>query len=298
MNPKIVSAERVSLEDLRQAMNSAFSDYTVPMQLTRQSFAFMLKQRGFDRQASRVAIVERQIAAIWLVSLRGRYSYLVASGTVPAFRRLGLAWRLADDCLVHLRQRDTVSFQTEVMADNSKAFELYASLGMKTARTLQCYDVPPLPSTDAPGMVRKVPWREIQSDATAMIELEPSWQNDIASVSAVADEAQCWAISDNLGLAAYAVILPTNNTLAQICVRKDRRRERIGSSLLHTCQAGDTLRLLNVDVSSTEFQSFLGSVGAVPTVRQFELTMEFLDQEHTNAQKRDFSTDFRTNSGK
>ncbi len=273
MDPKIVSAEQVSLEDLRLAMNSAFSDYTVPMQLTRQSFAFMLKQRGFDRQASRVALVEGQIAAIWLMSLRGRRSYLVASGTVPAFRRLGLARRLADDCLVHLRQQDTVSFQTEVMADNSKAYELYASLGMKAARTLQCYDVPPLPSTDAPGMVRKVPWREIQSDATAMIELEPSWQNDIASVSAVADEAQCWAISDNLGLAAYAVILQTNNTLAQICVRQDRRREGIGRSLLHTCQAGGTLRLLNIDVTSTEFQSFLGSVVAVPTVRQFELSM-------------------------
>ena len=273
MNPKIVSAEHVSLEDLRLAMNSAFSDYAVPMQLTRQSFAFMLKQRGFDRQASRVALVEGQIAAIWLVSLRGRHSYLVASGTDPMFRRLGMARRLADDCLVHLQQRDTVSFQTEVVAENSKAFELYASLGMKAARTLQCYDVPPLPSTDASGMVRKVPWREIQSAAAAMIELEPSWQNDIASLSAVADEAQCWAISDCHGLVAYAVLFPTSNTLAQICVRKDRRQEGIGSSLLHACQAGDTLRLLNVDVTSTEFQSFLGSVGAVPTVRQFELKM-------------------------
>ncbi|MBO9436378.1 GNAT family N-acetyltransferase [Ruegeria sp. R13_0] len=274
MDPMIVSAEHITLEDLRLAMNSAFSDYAVPMQLTRQSFAFMLKQRGFDRQVSRIALVEGQIAAIWLVSLRGRHSYLVASGTDPMFRRLGMARRLAEDSIAHLRKRHTVSLQTEVLVENGKAYELYASLGMNTARTLQCFDIPFRPSFDAPIMARKVPWREIQSDVIAMIELEPSWQNDIASLSAVADEGQCWAISDCHGLVAYAVLLPTNNTLAQICVRKDRRQEGIGSSLLHTCQAGDTLRLLNVDVTSTEFQSFLGSVGAVATVRQFELTME------------------------
>ncbi|MES0864728.1 GNAT family N-acetyltransferase [Ruegeria sp. SCPT10] len=274
MDPKIISAEHISFEDLRQAMNSAFSDYSVPMQLTRQSFAFMLKQRGFDRQASRVALVEGQIAAIWLVSLRGRHSYLVASGTVPAFRRLGLARKLAKDSIAHLRQRHTVSLQTEVLVENGKAYDLYASLGMNTARTLQCYDVPPLPIVDAPDMAQKVSWTEIQSDVIAMIELEPSWQNDIAAVNAVADEAQYWAISDYHGLVAYAVMSPINRTLAQIGVRNDRRREGIASSLLRTCQAGGALRLLNIDVTSTEFQSFLGSVGAVPTVRQFELTME------------------------
>lgn len=243
------------------------------MKLTPQSFAFMLQQRGFDRQASRVALVEGQIAAIWFVSLRGRRSYLVASGTVPAFRRLGLARRLAEDSIKHLKQRHAVSFQTEVLVENRKAQELYVSLGMKTARALQCFDIPPVPRTDAPDRAQQVSWSEIQNDVTAMIETEPSWQNNIAALSALADETRCWAISDGRGLAAYAVVLPMNRSLAQIGVRKDRRREGIARSLLRTCQAGDTLRLFNVDVTSTEFQSFLASVGAKPTVRQFELIM-------------------------
>ena len=96
-------------------MNRAFSDYALPMDLTLQQFKFMMRQRGLDKGASRVAVVDGKIVAVWLGSIRNTASYLISSGTDPAHRRKGLARKLATDCLSDLKFRGAISFHTEVL---------------------------------------------------------------------------------------------------------------------------------------------------------------------------------------
>ncbi|WP_162946679.1 N-acetyltransferase [Ruegeria sp. EL01] len=276
MNAEIKTAEHVSDDVLRQAMNRAFSDYAVLMELSNREFDLMMRQRGLSYKASRIAIVGGEIAAIWLMSVRGNHAYLISSGTRPEFRRQGLARQLAEDCLVGLRNERITNFQTEVLTGNQKAFDLYSALGMKITRRLECYELPPLPGSPEHD-VQQTFWAEIETEAQALAEVLPSWQNSSDAIAAVANEVKCWAASDARGLAGYVVAIPETRTIAQIGVRKDRRREGIAQSLIAACHPGDKLRLLNVDGRSDDFHAFLQATGAEPTVSQFELSMHITD---------------------
>lgn len=276
MKAKITTAEHVSVDALRNAMNKAFSDYAVPMELSDRMFALMMQQRGWSRAASRVAIIGGDTAAIWLMSVRGNHAYLISSGTCPEFRRQGLARQLAEDCLVGLKNEGITNFQTEVLTSNKRAFDLYAALGMEITRKLECYELPSLPGSPR-HEVRETPWAEAKGEAHALAEVLPSWQNSFDAIEAVASDVHCWTVSDTRGLAGYAVVIPETRTIAQIGVRKDRRCEGIAQSLIKACQRGHNLRLLNVDGRSNDLRAFLQAIGAQPTVPQFELSMRITD---------------------
>lgn len=261
------------MDALCRAMNISFSDYAVPMHLSLQSFELMMLQRGLQRDASRIAIVDDQVAAIWLVSVRGKDSYLISSGTAPEFRRRGLARQLASDCLSGLRHRGVTSFQTEVLIDNRHAHDLYVSLGMRFARSLDCYEVPVL--TPAPGdyEIGDIAWTQLSKDVPPLQDIEPSWQNAAESLNCIPDKVRCRAVFDEAGVAGYAAVISDSGTLAQIAVRKDKRRKGIARALISNWPGRTTLRVINADRSSDAFRSFMTSLDAHQTHGQYELSM-------------------------
>lgn len=264
------------MDALCSAMNLSFSDYTVPMILTTEAFGLMMRQRGLDLAASRVVVIRDEIAAIWLVSVRDEASYLISSGTAPEFRRRGLARKLALDCLSGLRHSGIGSFQTEVLMDNTQASNLYVSLGMRTARTLDCYtvSVPEFASTD--HEVCDVPWASVSKEVGSLQEFEPTWQNNTASLDDIAEHVSCRAVIDDTGLLGYAAVISDNGTLAQIAVRKDSRRRGIARALLRSWPGVSDLRVINVDTSSDALRAFMLSLGARRTLGQYELSMKLL----------------------
>ena len=182
------TALNMSDRELCIAMNDAFSDYAVPLQLSEAGFSQMMCQRGLDRSVSRVAVEGDQIAAIWFVSLRNNKAYLISSGTRPQFRSRGIARKLAHDCMADLRSAKIQSLQTEVMDGNDVAASFYFNLGMTVSRQLDCYDIPVI---DAPDLwwsdVAAVGWQDVSKLASALRSWEPSWQNSDLSLDAISD---------------------------------------------------------------------------------------------------------------
>lgn len=255
-------------------MNISFSDYAVPMHLSPRTFELMMLQRGLHKDTSRIAIVDDQVAAIWLVSVRGKASYLISSGTVPKFRRRGLARQLAADCLSGLRHRGVTGFQTEVLMDNRRAHDLYVSLGMRFARTLDCYEVPVPGEATGGHEIRDVAWTQISEDVLPLQDIEPSWQNTSASLNCIPGHVRCRAIFDEAGVVGYAAILSDSGTLAQIAVRKDKRRKGIARALISHWPDRTALRVINADRASNTFRSFMKSLDARQTHGQYELKMK------------------------
>lgn len=270
---EIRSAADAPMETLCVAMNMSFSDYALPINLTAEAFDFMMRQRGLDRAASRVAIIEDEIAAIWLVSVRGAAVYLISSGTVPAYRRRGLSRALAGECLSALKHGGATSFQTEVLIDNTQAHDLYLSLGMKTARILDCYSLPVPKGAQAQHEVSEVSWPSVAQTVRPLQDFQPSWQNDTASLNAITDDVRCRAVFDEAGLAGYAAVVPRTGTLAQIAVRQDKRRKGLAGALLGSYRELERLRVINADSASDDFRAFMISLGAEPTLGQYELKM-------------------------
>jgi ribosomal protein S18 acetylase RimI-like enzyme len=187
-----------------------------------------------------------------------------------------LARRLAVASLDDLKERGITSFQTEVLVENTGAYELYKSLGMQISRTLCCYDIPEAKAASIMPGIFETSWSAISEEAKLLHDVEPSWQNSNTSIAAIEDRASCFAISDTKGLAGYSVLLRDTGTMAQLAVRHDVRRKGLGRSLVRACQQGSRLRVINVDSSSDSLNLLMKKLDSILSTDQYELRMSIL----------------------
>ena len=271
----ISTASDIPRSDLRAAMNAAFSDYPIPMHLSQTGFDLMMRIRGFTAAQSRLAWVDDRIAGFWLVGVRGPRAYLISSGTHPDHRRQGLSRAIGQDVIAHLTSAGVKSLQSEVLENNPSARALYRDLGFSERRALDSFSLA-TPSTPLTEAIEAAPLPQ-EAEARILWDSTPSWQNDLASLIAAGDNATSFAIRDAAGLAAYAAFAPQTATLAQISVRRDRRRCGLGTALvahgLRTLGL-ETVKLINLDRADTGASAFLQALGAKPLVSQRELYLE------------------------
>ena len=263
---RIVPANGFTSEQLREAMQDAFSDYAVPLTLSAQAFDLMMRQRGLDPASSRVALLDGQMAAIWLTAVRGSEAYLISSGTRPAFRSRGIARALAEDCIAGLSASGVHSLQTEVLRTNETAAGLYYSLGMTRTRLLDCYAIPERTEVSGPPAdLSLVDWPALRHSVAELRDWRPSWQNDDLSLDAIADQLLCVVSSDGAGVAGFGVATRETGAVHQIAVRRDARRRGIGEALVRTIQfhlQGRPLSFINVQQDDVAFRALMDHVGA------------------------------------
>ncbi len=275
---EVVSAVGFTNEQLREAMQDAFSDYAIPLKLSASSFEVMTRQRGLDLPSSRVALIEGEVAAIWLTAVRGTKSYLISSGTRPVFRSRGLARAMAVDCLAGLKAIGVRSFQTEVLRINETAAKLYYSLGMTQTRSLDCYEIPEQSeAVVVADTLERVDWPNIRERVGELRDWEPSWQNDDLSLDAIAGHLLCLTLADAAGLVGFVVATEKTGTVHQFAIRKDARRAGVGSALVGAARrhlAGKPLRFINVQQDDAVFRRLMNHVGAEAIEGQYELKMD------------------------
>jgi len=247
-------------ESLYAAFQSAFSDYVVKLTLTREQFAEMITRRGWRPELSVGAFEGDLMIAFTINGVDGDRAYDSGTGVVPTHRRTGLARALMERSFELLR--DCSEYVLEVIDANTRAADLYRSLGFRETRGLQCWaiDIPDASASEFP--LRLLDGNPIAPD------IEPSWQNSTASIRRARDPHVVLGNED-----AYAVVFPSNGDLSQLLVRRETRRRGLGTRLVRSAAAvaGKPLRIVNVDESDRGFASFLESLGARRTVRQLEM---------------------------
>lgn len=277
---EIVTAEGLSDAQLCAAMVDAFSDYAVPMMLSVDDFRFMMRQRGFVPKTSRVAMIEGEIAAIWLTSVAGDKAYLISSGTRPGFRGRGLAGALGQAAFKAAVALGVRSYFTEVMDENIAAGALYQRLGMELARHVTCYDLAKIVGTERTAQIRRVSWGDIAGGVDALRDWAPTWQNSDAALSRVSDDLVTVAAQDDSGLCGYAALIVRSGVIAQFAVRRDQRRKRLARQMivaLQRAQPGRKLRVLNAQSDDAGFCQFMRNLGAVEGVGQRAMWIDLGD---------------------
>lgn len=252
------------------AFREAFSDYVIPLGLTREQLREMLTRRGWAPHLSVGVFDGARMVAFTLNGFDDRAAYDSGTGVVPSHRRRGLGREMIDFVLPLLRDAGAERYVLEVIESNAPAIALYREAGFQETRALQCWTYDPDEPSSEPitrGVMRP-----------EHCDVAPSWQNSTASLRRAHDRFEVIGSDDG-----YAVVFPSSGDLPQLAVAPAARRRGLGTRLLRDAAtlAGKPLRIINVDDRASGIAAFLESAGARRTVRQIE--MELLLQE-TRAQ--------------
>lgn len=261
-------------------MNAAFSDYVVPLSMTVEAFRDFQKQRGFSDRHSFVALEGEEIAAFWFSGSPSpaydNRAYTLSVGTCPKHRRKGLSRQLLE-AVIEVQRSDAASgLQLEVVSTNAKAIKAYEAFGFVSTRKLR---VCKLKTTGLiasnPGGVEFTTLNvdELPEDETGYFDTVPTPQNSRSALIGLAETTQiigAWHGDDLVGWGAVF----RDGAVAQIGVRKDRRRSGVGQAILFQLaeRAGtEQLTFVNIDESATGINAFLNQAGAEDILQQFEM---------------------------
>ena len=249
-------------DSVHAAFADAFSDYVVPFQPSRDQLREMLTRRGYVPELSAGVFEDDRLVAFTLNGVSDARGYDSGTGVIPSARRRGFGRQMLDFVRERLRDAGYTHYILEVLENNTPAFELYVGGGFQETRRLQCW------SYEAR---REVTMPEVALDEMPeWFDIEPSWQNSIASVRRARDRHVTIGNDDG-----YAIVFPSNGDLPRLVVKPQARRTGLGTMLLDAAAtiAGKPLRIMNVDLANNGIDTFLGTVGANRTVRQVEMVL-------------------------
>ena len=244
---------------LHCAMLAAFSDYIVPMQPDADTFKAALSSRGFDPEASFVAVDDDEIIGFWNIATRKTKRYLVGSGTRIDHRGRGLASRLGMAAIRSAENAGIDSFWLEVIEGNAGAERLYRKMGFDVTRKLDCYRLDH-PSPD-PSSCKLADFGTVANAIQRYSIWEPTWQNATETIS-------------GLPLTSFlhekgGVIIGAGGLVHQIAASEPSALE----DLLAAAATLGSLTLVNVDSADSALCSLLQELGAHLFVVQTEMRL-------------------------
>lgn len=261
------SLDSVSLAELTQTFNEAFSDYFVPLQLTEEAMATKLRSESID--------LGRSIGAFDGGALKGfilhgidtwsgrRAVYNAGTGVVPAYRGKGLTGQLYSVIVPQLKEEGIVQHQLEVIEQNVPAIRVYEKVGFTCVRTLSCFKGRVEGEADPALSFEEVTHSDFKA-YQRFWSFTPTWQNDTPAVQLALDAHKIIEVKKGEELVGYGVLAPASGRVKQYGVSPNYRRRGYGRQLFaHLCRiAGNKdVTLINVDDRDEASIAFFKAIG-------------------------------------
>ncbi|MCI0412561.1 GNAT family N-acetyltransferase [bacterium] len=277
------------LIDLHPIFLRAFSDYFVPMNLTRDQFSELLTRRGGQKELSVAAFQEDEPVG-FTINAFDHYQgiptiYDVATGIVPEARRKGIAQGIFEFSLSRLKGTGATRYVLEVFAKNSAAFTLYKKTGFSVERDLEIFSGPKEAQSRQSSFTIKTiePMWELFE---RFWDWHPSWQNSISSIQRSKMPKILLGIFSGSQLIGYGIVFPDTGDIPQFAIQHDHRKQGAGAALLAALQThvqpGRSARIGNVDGSATGTITFLRRIGFEWSSAQYEMQMNFSETLDTS----------------
>lgn len=213
-----------SLEDAAAGFTEGFSGYVMPMNVTVASMELRIQRDHVDLDESLVFFDREKPAGILIINRRGATSRIGAIGVGPTIRGQGFGRTVILETIEAARARGDEKLILEVINSNTRARDLYLSLGFQASKTLVGFgrsrrrpapDAPPVPScdlADAAGM------------AAAFSETDLSWQTDPRSFERAGLPLKGFALQDK----AVAILDDSGKDVRLYCLAVDPAYRRHG----------------------------------------------------------------------
>lgn len=279
---------RKMLPEIHKTFLEAFKDYAMDAsEVTEDSKYKRCVKNGIDWEASAGVFHDGRMVGLSLTGIDdwkgGRYAYDIVTGIVKEHRGQGLAREMFDFMLPKLKEKGVNKFSLEVLQVNEAAVKAYTRTGFHITREFDCFDLklnlasfPEI--SPEPVQLERIPQDQIDRFADFM-DWEPSWENSMNSIKRIPDDVYVFAGKFEDQYAGSIAFYPAMNWIVNIAVKKNFRRQGIGSSMLKQMLnlvelPKETVRLINVESSDTGMIKFLGKAGFELLIKQYEMEME------------------------
>jgi ribosomal protein S18 acetylase RimI-like enzyme len=250
----------ISFEAMTEAFNDAFSDYDIPANYSVEYLTNLVTRRGYRPDLAVGVFDGERLVGFVFNCLDGDDAYNSGTGVVISHRRQSIARQLMQHSIDRLPAK---RYTLEVIETNHRAIALYRSLGFEEQRRFQCW------TFSSPEKAKANELANVDLDAIAShADMPLSWQNSLASVRRARESHV--VLGDDRGA---IVFFPQTGDVPLLAVRRDARRQGLGTSLLNAAatRSAKPLRIMNIDDRAGDIAAFLTAVGAKPLVRQIEM---------------------------
>jgi ribosomal protein S18 acetylase RimI-like enzyme len=287
MNLEYRTLEESAIHEIHQCFLDAFSDYIVDIRTSEAMFREMNALRAVDYSLSVGAFIGKRMVGLTLNAKDqwdGKWTaYDAGTGVIPAFRGRGISRAMMQKVFELLDAQGFQSYLLEVITRNEKALKLYQSLDFQITRRLECFvlkgplqlrvDQRPYAVRDVtPG---EIPRLEEAFQRESKYGFQASWQNGWNTIRRRPDLYRLVASWEDGQCLGYGVIGAGRGGIAQLWVRRDRRRQGLGCTLLRELMMRSpgqkTYSWVNVDERAGHTLSFLKAMGFTEQLAQFEM---------------------------
>lgn len=269
--------ENIDIDTITAAFNLAFSDYLVPLSLTKEQLRAKFESENIALQYSVGAFDGDQMLGFILHFYKeeGSQKHLYNGGTGVAKEARGhkLTQQMYAYILPLLQQDNIARIQLEVLDQNTQAIKSYTNVGFQRTRSLACFKGSPQIS-DANT---EVTIAEMDSYdwpiLTSFWDIAPTWQNSIATIERLKGHTLSMAAYADQQAVGYIIYNRSTNRILQIAVDKSHRNLGIGKRLIHkiTTLTAEPISIINVDTQHKESLSFFEKIGLTNYINQIEM---------------------------
>lgn len=271
--------ELVSLSNLIETYNQAFSDYIVSVQLNKEQFSNKLKGDRVNLNLSVGAYENDELIGCILHGIdeinHEKVAYNAGTGVIPKFRGNQLTEKMYAFILPKLKQEGIRNVFLEVITENIKAHSIYSKIGFTINRNFNCFYGLIDKSINYKNdfqfkKINTIDWPTFK----LFWDIEPSWQGSINAINNIKKDLICYIAEKNNQIIGYIIYNSINSKILQIAVAKNERRKGIARQLVQQINEKQIIYAINIDENSISTNSFFASLGLQLNIKQYEMILE------------------------
>ena len=269
-----------STTQLLDTFNLAFSDYSIPFQLTLDQLESKLFADHSDLNISVGAFDNNNLVGFICHGIQTvgatKLVYNGGTGVIPEQRGQALTRRMYEHIIPILKNQHVDTIVLEVISTNTQAIKSYEKVGFKAIRTLHCYKGEVMISETSKTLEIKELLDYDWTTMTAFWEYSPSWQNAPHVLDKLKSDNLCFGAFNNGILVGYVIYNAKSKRLQQIGVDTNYRRQKIATTLIqHIASTFSTsISIINVDAHSKSTNAFLKAIGLERHLSQLEMHLD------------------------
>ena len=208
MTLRLVPVEEVDFGAFTDAFNLAYSDYYVPITMSKPAFRALFERDDIAPDASVVALEEGRIVGTGLLGIRDRAGWIGGMGVIPGKRRSGIGRAMMNHLIEQAQQRSLETIDLEVIEANRGAYALYRALGFADRRFLLVLERVPdrVPDILPDCQLRTASVRGVLAHYEPFHPVPNCWQRARPSLEGIGGLLQAWAYrNEGDDLQAYAL---------------------------------------------------------------------------------------------